>query len=190
MCIFRQNLDWGRINFNLYEIKKEAFQFMKINKVYNKKLRTERVSVQRVGSHEGMKRSKNWKKTVLFLARSCSNAKYVLVPDRTPTTRKPHGDIRILFFIFNHLYLKILLHCDFQVYPGEPVYAQVNREKKKNSRNQMDTNFANVYDHEKGYHHSANYAEHGEMWDSNAVTQRPGGQPFNPENGTGGDSWV
>ena len=79
----------------------------------------------------------------------------------------------------------------FQVYPGEPVYAQVNREKKKNSRNQMDPNFAGGYNHDQGYHpHSGNYAEHGELWDPNTATQRPGGPQLNPDNGAGGDSWV
>ena len=81
-----------------------------------------------------------------------------------------------------------------QVFPGEPVYAQVNRDKKKNSRNQHlegpDAMNAGYHQHQLPPHHQhANYAEHAELWQQQqAASPRPG-QPV-ADAAAGGDSWV
>ncbi len=82
-----------------------------------------------------------------------------------------------------------------QVRPGEPVYAQVNRDKKKNSRGPV-----HPQDPQQQQQMYQNYAEHADHWqvqnhqqqalDGSAGQQQqqpgaaaPGGTPA-------GDSWV
>ena len=86
-----------------------------------------------------------------------------------------------------------------QVRPGEPVYAQVDREKKKNSRAAAAAN-AVAGDHGAAlpqYNHNAAYAdysEHAEHW--HQQQQQPPQQqqhvsaPQQSGNAAAGDSWV
>lgn len=85
------------------------------------------------------------------------------------------------------------------MFPGEPVYAQVNRDKKKNSRNQHMEGHAVM---NSGYHphdvqghlpQHGNYVEHAELWQQQQQQQTSSprsGQQQLPENAAGGDSWV
>ena len=79
-----------------------------------------------------------------------------------------------------------------QVFPGEPVYAQVNRDKKKNSRNHhhMEPPGVDVLQ-PGGYHHHDNYSEHADLWQPTALPRGVGAQHgAAPDNAAGGDSWV
>ena len=93
----------------------------------------------------------------------------------------------------------------FQVVrPGEPVYAQVNRDKKKSSRG-----MGGPSDHPMGLYHGANgggagdYSEHADHWRVMQQQQQAGGapqqvqvdsagvpQPASSAQGQAGDSWV
>ncbi len=80
----------------------------------------------------------------------------------------------------------------YQVFPGEPVYAQVNRDKKKNSRNHhhMEPPGVDVLQ-PGGYHHHGNYSEHADLWQPTASPRGVGAQHgAAPDNAAGGDSWV
>ena len=80
----------------------------------------------------------------------------------------------------------------FQVRPGEPVYAQVNRDKKKNSRNHSDHP-------QMMMQYAGDYSEHADHWQQ-PHPQQQGGQPqqqqqhpqhiHGPAATPAGDSWV
>ena len=89
-----------------------------------------------------------------------------------------------------------------QVRPGEPVYAQVDREKKKNSR-AAAANAAVAGDGHAAlpqYNHNAaayaDYSEHAEHWHQQQQQQQPQQQqqhvsaPQQSGNAAAGDSWV
>ena len=70
--------------------------------------------------------------------------------------------------------------------PGEPVYAQVNREKKKNSRNAD-----HVVHPQQMMMHYGDYSEHADHWQQQQ--QQPAQQHIHgPGAGSApaGDSWV
>ena len=72
----------------------------------------------------------------------------------------------------------------FQVRPGEPVYAQVNRDKKKNSRNHSD--------HPQMMMQYGDYSEHADHWQQ-APPQQQQQHPqhiHGPAATPAGDSWV
>lgn len=64
----------------------------------------------------------------------------------------------------------------FQVRPGEPVYAQVNRDKKKNSRNDQQQ--------QQMMMHYSDYSEHADHW------QQQPQHIHGPAAAPAGDSWV
>jgi len=76
--------------------------------------------------------------------------------------------------------------------PGEPVYAQVNRDKKKNSRNHSDHP-------QMMMQYAGDYSEHADHWQQ-PHPQQQGGQPqqqqqhpqhiHGPAATPAGDSWV
>ena len=76
----------------------------------------------------------------------------------------------------------------FQVRPGEPVYAQVNRDKKKNSRNHSD--------HPQMLMQYGDYSEHADHWQQQPPPQQQQPQQQHPQHIHGpaatpaGDSWV
>ena len=84
-----------------------------------------------------------------------------------------------MFYYIKH-YIRILVTFFlFQVRPGEPVYAQVNRDKKKNSRNHSENPQMMM--------HYSDYSEHADHW------QQPTPQPqhiHGPAATPAGDSWV
>ena len=67
----------------------------------------------------------------------------------------------------------------FQVLPGEPVYAHVNRDKKKNSRNHQQP--PTQPPPQQGYHDYSD--EHWQVANSQ-------GTPLDQSGGPAGDSWV
>ena len=85
--------------------------------------------------------------------------------------------------------------------PGEPVYAQVDREKKKNSRAAAANAASAVagdhaalpqYNHNAAY---ADYSEHAEHWHQQQQQQQQQPQqhvsaPQQSGNAAAGDSWV
>ena len=72
----------------------------------------------------------------------------------------------------------------FQVRPGEPVYAQVNRDKKKNSRNHSENPQMMM--------HYSDYSEHADHWQQQQqLQQQPPPQHIHgPAATPAGDSWV
>ena len=74
--------------------------------------------------------------------------------------------------------MKIFQRCMFQVRPGEPVYAQVNRDKKRSRGGEMG-----------GV--GGDYGEHAHHWlvqDGNGALLD--GQAGHHQPPQGGDSWV
>jgi len=70
------------------------------------------------------------------------------------------------------------------VRPGEPVYAQVNRDKKKNSRNHSENPQMMM--------HYSDYSEHADHWQQQQqLQQQPPPQHIHgPAATPAGDSWV
>jgi hypothetical protein len=77
-----------------------------------------------------------------------------------------------------------------QIRPGEPVYAQVNRDKKKNSRNHSDGQMMMVPHHPL----YSDYSEHAEHWQQQQVPPQHHHQQQQQQQIQGpaaaGDSWV
>ena len=108
--------------------------------------------------------------------------------DKSRPSENPNKSFKFQFLQSNSIYphvIKVLTICTLQVRPGEPVYAQVNREKKRSRGGEAGHPG-------QGY---ADYGDHGQHW---VVTEGNGGavldtqtaHPAPGNQGQGGDSWV
>ena len=88
--------------------------------------------------------------------------------------------------------MSFLIHVYiFQVRPGEPVYAQVNRDKKKNSRPGVP---GDPTQQQQMMMHYGDYSEHVDHWQPSQQTppqqQQQQQHIHGPAAAPAGDSWV
>ena len=85
----------------------------------------------------------------------------------------------------------LIFLSSLQVLPGEPVYAQVNRDKKKNSRGPLDAMQAPQQQQQQlppGYQDYGDHQDHWQVANHQGVPMDAGQQQQQQQ--AAGDSWV
>ena len=83
----------------------------------------------------------------------------------------------------------LIFLSSLQVLPGEPVYAQVNRDKKKNSRGPQDAMQAQQQQLPPGYQDYGDHQDHWQVANHQGVPM-DAGQQQQQQQQAAGDSWV